>query len=183
MNDKFKNKYRVSSIRLPHWDYGWNAAYFITICTLNRTCFLGDIRDGMMRLSDIGKIVRFEWTQTPVLRPDMNLELGEFVVMPNHFHAILITGENEFNQNLVDEAAKHGDSTQANQFAPQCKNLGSIMRGFKSAVTKKARSIRVDFAWQSRFYEHIIRNEHTFRNKVNYIRNNPNEWEKDQYYH
>ena len=48
MADKFKNKYRIPSARLAHWDYGWNAAYFVTICTKNRECYLGDIIDGIV---------------------------------------------------------------------------------------------------------------------------------------
>ena len=78
------------SYRLRHWDYSNNAPYFITICTQNRKHFFGEISDGKMHLSDIGKIVENEWIKTPNIRPEMQLELGEFVVMPNHFHAILI---------------------------------------------------------------------------------------------
>jgi len=59
------------------------------------------------------------------MRPDMNLWMGEYTIMPNHFHAIIGIGNNEFNT--------HSDTT--NQFGPQSKNLASILRGFKSSVT------------------------------------------------
>ena len=54
--DKFQNKYRIPSARAPFWDYGWNASYFVTICTHNHICYFGDIVEGEMILSDIGEI-------------------------------------------------------------------------------------------------------------------------------
>ena len=93
----FKNKYRVETTRLKNWDYGNEAAYFITICTKHREHFFGEIRNEEMTLNDIGNIVRNEWQQTPRIRPDMNLTLDEFTVMPNHFHAIIFIGQNQFN--------------------------------------------------------------------------------------
>ncbi|MGM0656806.1 MAG: transposase, partial [Thermodesulfobacteriota bacterium] len=171
--EKFKNKYRISSARLQNWDYGWNAAYFITICTHNRECYFGEIdnvknrRDAMhcvstiMRLSEIGKIVESEWIKTPQIRPGMNLQLGAFVVMPNHFHAIIMIGGNQYNRERGVERRGGGCTgdtpSPKNPFCPQSKNLPSILRGFKSSVTKQARPINPDFAWQPRFHDHIIR--------------------------
>ena len=50
-----------------------------------------------MQQSEIGQVAHDEWFKTPGLRPDMNLELGEFVVMPNHIHGIIIIGKNQYN--------------------------------------------------------------------------------------
>lgn len=94
---KYKNKYRIASARAPFWDYRWNAAYFVTICTKNRICWFGKISNGVMKLSAIGEIVNAEWLKTFKIRPDMNLFMGEYVVMPNHFHAIIDIGENQYN--------------------------------------------------------------------------------------
>ncbi|MDP2889248.1 MAG: hypothetical protein Q8P34_09845 [Bacteroidota bacterium] len=88
MSDKFQNKYRIPSARLQNWDYGWNAAYFITICTQNRECYFGKIVDDQMILSEIGTIVQQYWNAIPTHFPFV--ELGEFVVMPNHIHGIII---------------------------------------------------------------------------------------------
>ena len=99
MEQKFQNKYRIQSTRLASWDYGWPGYYFVTICTKHRQCFFGEIHC----LSEIGKIVQTEWLKTPEIRPDMNLKLGEFVVMPNHFHAIIQIGENEFNSRQMKQ--------------------------------------------------------------------------------
>ncbi len=56
MSDKFKNKYRISSARLQTWNYAWDAAYFVTICTKNREHYFGEIENAVMNLSGIGII-------------------------------------------------------------------------------------------------------------------------------
>lgn len=187
--DKFQNKYRIPSARLRTWDYGSNAAYFLTICTADREHFFGEIVNEPVVKNDsndnvetqciaslqptvIGKLVESEWIKTPTLRPDMNLELGEFVIMPNHFHAILIIGDNNYN---------HSDQSNKNQFGPQRKNVASVIRGFKSAVTKNAHIINRAFEWQERFYDHIIRDEPEYQRIVNYITNNPSNWKDDKF--
>ena len=102
MGDKFQDKYSISSARLQNWDYGWNAPYFVTICIKNREHYFGEILDKKMQLSEIGKIVESEWVKSINIRPDMNLELGEFVIMPNHFHGIVIIGKNRYNRDDGD---------------------------------------------------------------------------------
>lgn len=189
MENKFQNKYRIPSARLQNWDYGAAAAYFITICTQNREHFFGEIIGKEMQISEIGKIVATEWLKTLELRPDMNLEFGEFIVMPNHFHAIIIIGTNEYNLGGGGgRDAMHCVSTcdgiqMGNKFGPQYKNLASIVRGFKSVVTKNARLIHVDFAWQARYHDHIIRDGQSFENIQNYIANNPKNWNKDKFFY
>ncbi len=198
MSEKFHNKYRISSARLQNWDYGSNAAYFITICTQNREHFFGEIENGKMKLSVIGNLVESEWLKTPEIRQDMNLQLDVFVVMPNHFHGILIIGENKYNIKNGTERwtqcrdAMHGVSADdqpsdvthdtTNHFGPQSKNLASIIRGFKSAVTTNARKIHADFAWQPRYHDHIIRNNESFQKIKNYICENPLKWGNDKFY-
>ena len=177
MSNKFQDKYRIPSARLQNWDYGWNATYFITICTKNRECYFGEIVEGKMILSEIGKVVEQEWIKTPEIRPDMNLQLDAFVVMPNHFHAIIIIGENQYNTQYDDErnaqrrdamhcvstttpttptistnpitatATNETETKTKNKFGPQSKNLGSIIRGFKIGVTTNSRKIHTDFGW------------------------------------
>ncbi len=100
MPDKFRNKYRISSARLQHWDYGSNAIYFVTICTQNREHYFGEIADGHMNLSETGKMANRFWSEIPIHFPFV--QLGEFVVMPNHVHGIIIidkptnSGNNDF---------------------------------------------------------------------------------------
>ena len=97
MSDKFQNKFRIESARLKNWDYGSQASYFVTICTKDRLHYFGEVINREMILNDVGKIVETEWLKTFEIRPDMNLTMGEYKVMPNHFHAIICIGDNEYN--------------------------------------------------------------------------------------
>lgn len=69
-----------------------------------------------------------------------------------------------------------------NQFGPQSKNLASVIRGFKIGVTTNARKINPDFAWQSRFHDHIIRNDRALKNIQRYIINNPLQWKTGEFH-
>ncbi len=149
-----------------------------------------------MHLNILGSVANSEWIKTPGIRRDMNLELGEFVVMPNHFHGIMMIGENEFNRRdsgIVggDDGdvryAMHRVSTAnptptANKFGPQSKNLGSIVRGFKSSVTTHAKKLNLEFGWQARFHDHIIRSHDEFVRISKYILTNPRNWKEDRFY-
>ena len=183
--DKFQNKYRIPSSRLQNWNYGSPGLYFITVCTKNREHYFGEISNGEMILNELGFFVQSEWIKSPEIRPDMNLELGEFVVMPNHFHGIMIIGENEFNRVDDGRDAMHRVSTPttpANKFGPQSKNLGSIMRGFKSSVTTHSKILNIEFGWQARYHDHIIRSHDEFVRISNYILTNPGNWKDDKFF-
>lgn len=180
MSELFQNKYRIFSARLQTWNYANEGIYFITICTVEREYYLGRITKKKMQLSQLGKIAETEWIKTPALRPDMNLQLGEFVVMPNHIHGIIMIGVNQYNDNGIDRReAMHGVST-INTFGPQSKNLASVIRGYKSAVTTYARKNNITFGWQPRFYDHIIRTMADYYRISNYIINNPAKWQEDE---
>jgi putative transposase len=95
--DKFQNKYRIASARAQWWDYGWNGAYFITICTQNREHFFGKIVDSKFIPSQIGQLAKTIWHEIP--NKFQYVELGDFVVMPNHIHGILILDKPDGNTN------------------------------------------------------------------------------------
>lgn len=172
--NKFQNRYRIESTRLKDWDYGSDAIYFVTICTQDREHYFGKITNGKMELNEIGKLVQNEWLKSAEIRADMNLELGEFIVMPNHFHGLITIGKNNYNTRTD---AMHGVST----FGPQTKNLASIIRGFKSSVSIKARKINHLFSWQSRFHDHIVRDFDAYHRIEHYIQNNPDNWDEDKF--
>jgi len=75
------------SIRLKHYDYSEPGDYFVTICTKNRKCLLGNIVDGKMVLNKLGLIVKRCWHDLPNHYP--NVILDEFIIMPNHIHGII----------------------------------------------------------------------------------------------
>ncbi len=88
MPDKFQNTYRIPSARLSNWDYSSNAAYFITICTINRECYFGEIINEKMQLSGVGEFVNECWMNIPNHFPYFYLDA--FIVMPNHVHGIVM---------------------------------------------------------------------------------------------
>ena len=113
MSKLFKNKYRIASARLQNWNYANEGMYFVTICTKNRENYFGNIDSkGIFNPTEIGKIAYSEWFNAIDIRPDMNLILGEFVVMPNHIHGIIIIGENDFNAGLSGSLVINGREAQ-----------------------------------------------------------------------
>ena len=180
MNDKFKNKYRIQSNRLQNYDYGQDGAYFITICTKDRKHYFGKIIDGKMQYSKIGIIADILWNE--ILHHSKNMTLGEFIIMPNHIHGILIIdGRNKAC--LVSTTNANHKNIGKNRFQNQGKNtISSIIGSYKSAVTKHLNRLNFDFAWQPLFYDHIIRNERSYQKISRYILNNPLNWQKDELY-
>lgn len=93
---------------MQHWDYASNAMYFVTICTENRICCFGNILNNKMEYSGIGIIADILWHE--ITNHAKNIELGEFIVMPNHIHGILIINENQndqHTQNIQDTQNVH----------------------------------------------------------------------------
>jgi REP element-mobilizing transposase RayT len=147
------------SLRLKGFDYSSSGAYFITICTHDRECILGDIINGEMQLNQFGKIARLHWQQ--LSQRYRNLEIDESIVMPNHLHGILI---------LL------GSSSDRR------KSISEIIRGFKTFSARQINSIRHQYGvpvWQRNYYERIIRNEEELNNVRQYILNNPQNWDAD----
>ncbi|MGD9489096.1 MAG: transposase [Calditrichaceae bacterium] len=185
MEKKYKNTYRIDSARLRCWDYGWNGAYFVTICTNKRICYFGRVACGEMNLSNIGKIANECWWDIPKHFPFVILDA--FVVMPNHVHGIIIINKSNDGKNLVLETQNLASLKQqsknpgipVNKFGAQSKNLASIIRGYKIGVTKQARIQIREFGWQPRYYDHIIRDEISYSRMRQYISTNPRRWRED----
>lgn len=170
MVEKFHKKYRTKSIRMQNYDYGQNGAYFVTICTKGWEEYFGDVIDGKMRLNEIGVVAERCWRKISEHFPFVKLD--EFVVMPNHVHGIIFIQKVE----TQDLASLHG----ANKFGIQSKNLASIVRGFKIGVTKYAKNNDIPFAWQSRFWDRVIRTDVELNKIREYIDINPQEWHNDK---
>jgi len=172
---KFKGKYRIPSARWAAWDYGSNAAYFVTLCVANRAHDFGAITNGIMHLSPLGQSALDCWNEIPAHFPFV--ELGEFVVMPNHVHGIVAINKPHPAVETQDFAP-----LPRNRFGPQSQNLASIIRGYKIGVTKFARQNNLPFAWQARYHDHVIRNAAEQARIQQYILTNPQNWEKDSLY-
>lgn len=182
MPEKYKNKYTIKSARLAGYDYSKNGMYFVTICTKNREEYFGKIENEKMILSEIGKIIQEELLKTSNIRP--NIVLDECVIMPNHLHLIIEI----VNSAASVETPRRGVSTigikiSHGGYNPNWKpnSVGSIINQFKSICTKKIwKCGNPVFAWQSRFYDHIIRNEISLNKIREYIQTNPVGWERDR---
>ena len=176
-NDKFKNKYRISSARLKGWNYGSSAYYFVTICTKNREDYFGNVIDGIMKFSDLGYVAYKCWQQIPKHFPFVLLDA--FIVMPNHIHGVIAICKN----NDVSVETQNFASLQpckSNTFGPQSKNLASVIRGYKIGVKKYSTMNNMEFSWQPRFYDHIVRDDGSLNRIRKYILNNPSNWETDR---
>ena len=207
-DQKYLGKYRVRSARYKGWDYRTSAHYFITICTANKQDFFGEIPLDKMIISPVGAIAHILWHEMIHHYPKELIELGEFIVMPNHVHGIITLNnnvetqhaasdftDNESNDSSINES---NDSLMETQHAASLQewergsfpipnlnpnSISSIVRNYKSAVTKYARRlVSSEFAWQTRFYDHIIRNDESYGIIANYIRTNPENWNKDKFY-
>ncbi|QBN19348.1 transposase [Flavobacterium nackdongense] len=191
MTNKFKNKYRITSSRLKNWDYGENGAYFITICTRNREHFFGEIAtvdgENEMQFNEIGLLANEFWVEIPKHFPFV--ELGNYQVMPNHVHGILIIDKNNDVDDLVVETLQCNVSAeneikneQMANISPKPGTISTIIRSYKSVVTKNSHYIHADFEWQERFHDHIIRDAESFEKIQNYIENNVANWKDDKFY-
>ena len=198
---KFRNTYRIPSARLPGWDYRDAGAYFITICTQNREHLFGECANGKIKLSTAGMIVQGCWYQIPFL--NSHVHLGAFVVMPNHVHGIMMLDEMEnvgnttldvetFDSNVSTSNVNNvntdhivnNQKTFYQKISPKTGSVSRIIQQYKSVCTKHIRKAcpEIDFEWQSRFYDHIIRDTNSFENISNYIINNPNNWAEDKFH-
>ncbi|WP_198513488.1 transposase [Confluentibacter lentus] len=252
MNTYNPNIHHRRSIRLKGYDYSQAGLYFITICCQDRACLFGEIVVGTngirpeMKLNKYGEIAHNEWMKTPEIRN--NVQLGEFVIMPNHIHGIIrLLGRGELHsphnennnklhspENAMDHssandnelhspanAIKHSSandnklhsSTNAMDHSPEnamgimgentmgefdsqqimgefdsplrgpSHNIGAIVRGYKSSVTKQLNLLNIGCTvWQRNYHEHIIRNEQSYQRISEYIINNPAKWNDDKFY-
>lgn len=184
MAEKFNNKYRIAPARHQNWDYGSSGYYFTTICTQNRTHYFGEIINNEIQLSQIGVIADILWHE--IKKHSKGFVLGEFVVIPNHIHGILIIETNEMQSNQTLLQSNDVNETQTigqKRFQNQGKNtISSIIGAYKSAVTRHARRLGFEFGWQASFHDHIIRTDQSYQTITNYIRENPSKWTQDKFF-
>ncbi len=170
----FQNKFRVESTRIKGFDYSTPSWYYVTVNTKNHVNWFGVVKNSKMILNDIGKIVDEEWLRTKEIRK--NVDLDYYVIMPNHFHGIIILDE------TGNVETRRGVSLQyqnENQFSKPIKNsLSIIVNQFKGSVKRWCnKNGYSNFKWQPLFYDHIIRNEEELYKIRKYIADNPLKWE------
>jgi putative transposase len=167
------------SIRLKDYDYTQEGAYFVTICAYQRACVFGKIANDEVILTEIGRVVQEEWEQTAVLRPYIALDM--FVVMPNHFHGIIVIAEEISGDK---KGTIHRAPTPRQFGIPIARSLSTIVGTYKAAVTRRVnKGHSANPLWQRNYHEHIIRNETDLDRLRAYIETNPARWQADSLYH
>ncbi|KZL49421.1 transposase [Nodularia spumigena CENA596] len=200
----FKNKYSVESTRLPNRDYSQNGWYFVTICTYEREWLFGDVVNGQVHLSEIGKIAEKFWVEIP--QHSQHTYIDAYVIMPNHVHGIIIIDNPECREiseskdvnqcrdvtqcrdvpwNVSTTSGDDFDDTDVyrnlSKISPKAGSLSVIIRSYKAAVTRWCKMNGYsNFAWQQRFFDKIIRADGSVDKIREYIINNPLKWEYDK---
>ncbi len=190
------------SIRLPEYDYRSPGAYFVTTCTADRKCLFGTVENGRMWLNEYGRIVVEEWHRTETVRDRVIVDT--FVVMPNHTHGVIIITEppNDTDSDSTDQSLSvsddagnthgrgsspmnpyHGEKSDRTFGGAIAGSLSTIMRQFKSMVTKRINRLRDTSGadvWQRNFYERVVRDRDELDRIRRYIRRNPAQWHRDR---
>jgi len=165
-------KHHRRSIRLKEYDYAQSGGYFITVVTYHRDLLFGKITNEEMQLNEMGKIVDECWHAIPEHFP--NLELGAYIVMPNHLHGIIVI--NDDGRGTIYRAP-----TQEQFQKPVKGSIPTIIRTFKAAVTRRiGREHNPTGIWQKNYYEHIIRDHEDWDRIHRYIEANPSMWAEDE---
>lgn len=180
------------SIRLKGYDYTQVGAYFVTAVTWHRDCLFGDFADGEVQLNRAGQIIRDEWMN--LAQRFKFVELGAFVVMPNHLHGILLFHGVGATRPVLSGAPSgqtlsHHETTAGidgsplpSPRGPNPASLGALIGEFKSRATKrlwKIPSLTRTPIWQRNYYERILRNEKEVSATWDYIESNPSLWDDD----
>ncbi len=159
------------SLRLANHSYADGGAYFVTLCAHKGQILFGEILQHSLKHNAWGESITREWVSSAIIRPGILLDA--YVVMPNHFHGIVILPAH--SQNIVG-ARSSAPLTRAD------KSLGSFIGAFKGASTRSIRKITgnpFEIVWQRNYYEHIIRNENDLFKIREYIASNPARWAED----
>jgi putative transposase len=176
------------SIRIPDYDYSQPGKYFITLITKHRECTLGKVIFGKNQLNEAGKIVASIWKSLPERYPQ--IDLGESVVMPNHFHFVItiqpgksvVPIENE-GQNIYNMGGFH--NPVKDQYDRRRMTIPLVVGYLKMNSAGRINSLTGcsgSSVWQRDYYEHIIRDEVEDRHITEYIRHNPVHWEEDEFW-
>jgi len=200
---KRTERHRDGSLRLKQWDYTWKASYFVTANCKGRAHHFGEVIEGEMQLSDLGQIADTVWSQIhehyPWAQP------GPHIIMPDHMHGIITlvhdhtaagsgvgrgagsklainrepTAQPTADDDDISDLLKPAGGITGQHNPMLLKSLGRIMRWYKGRVSYEARKIEPSFAWQSRYYEHIIRHPAAYSRIARYIELNPQRWTGD----
>jgi putative transposase len=187
------------SIRLKGYDYSQEGYYFITVCANENKCLFGEIENGVMNLNCAGKMIDYQWND--LARRFRHIELDEYIIMPNHFHGIIIVGATLVVAPITDNiraGTRPAPTCEPTGAAPTIKptktmgypTIGDMVGAFKSITSYEyINGVKINNwkpfdgkLWQRNYYEQILRNETSLRHIREYIVNNPYQWQQDELY-
>ncbi|WKZ67246.1 MAG: hypothetical protein QY325_04810 [Flavobacteriales bacterium] len=180
------------TIRWRGYDYANVGAYYLTICTQDRLHLFGRIVDGVMHPSPIGEWAQRCWNGIPDHMP--HVDVGEFVVMPNHVHGIVVIrerlvvpvgGDHDRPERPPAPPTPPTNSIARTMPVVPVGSLGRIVRAYKSAVTRMAyRDGLVPHGtpiWQRNYWDRVIRDDGEYGRIARYIQDNPKNWKGDRF--
>jgi putative transposase len=185
-------KHNRRSIRLQNYDYSKAGMYFITICCQNRAHLFGEITEGVLKLNAAGHMIDKWYHILPEKFGD--IQCGEYVIMPNHFHAIIINNGMYVGANQSVRPQIHANKKQQNTPTENTPTentptqLSTVIQWFKTMTTNEyIRGVKeLDWTvfnkkvWQRNYWEHIIRNDAAYARIAAYIIKNPKNWKEDK---
>ena len=172
-------KHHRRSIRLKGYDYTRQGAYFITLVTYHREPLFGEIVNGEMRLSAMGKIADEHWRAIPTHFPQA--ELGAHVIMPNHAHGIIKLNDRGTIVSYPNAISYPNEATLEQFQKPVAGSIPTIIRSYKASVTYRIqKELNSTGIWQKNYYEHVIRDEEDYKRIHLYIEANISNWPKDE---
>ena len=146
------NFIKRKKIRISEYDYSQSNLYFVTVCSKDKQCIFGTIKDDKMYKTSLGVLI--EESLINIKQHYNNILVDKYVIMPNHIHYIISILENK------------------------TANLSNIINQFKGYVSKQSgKSV-----WQKSFYDHVIRNDSDYLRVWEYIEENVLKWSLDEYY-
>lgn len=162
------------------YDYG---DYFITICTKGKQHFFGKIVEGSMILSDVGNFLDTQLSQCNTYIKE--IEIIQYVIMPNHLHAI-VRVDAKIPDSEIDTELLQRNPNPALRANPTCQRhvptLSKYINSLKGIVTKYAKTNNIEFGWQSRYHDYLIRGTKDGNNISEYISSNVAKWQYDCFY-
>ncbi|HOY32887.1 MAG TPA: hypothetical protein PKW80_13495 [Bacteroidales bacterium] len=208
MSAAINKRYKDTPNRWQLWNYSAPAKYFITVCTQNMEMLFGNIVNKTMKLSDAGKCVSDEIEKLPTYHPRVILD--ENIVMPNHIHMIIELGDYFFNNEIAGQIHEFDqrdiDNHEYNKIidainAAGCLANKDVLKQYRKlrrrmlipmiiGKLKMQTSKQINILnktpqnknWQIDYYDHIIRDDQSYWNIKNYIKNNPARWNEDKFH-
>ena len=164
------------------WDYNANGLYCITITTQQRRLLFGTLLEDRMHWSVAGGIVDLLWRQLP--QRIEGVSLGDFVVMPNHLHGIICVDHPKCSEVLHATPLRgfYPKNEQLSHISPSSGSVSSIIRSYKSAVTKQLHQLNLDFAWQRSFHSYAIPTAQAYQRVLTHLQNNHKTWATDKFH-